>query len=377
MRSQRSLQLAIGEASAAATDPTRWTAFVEAIRAHTNSVAVSLFRPAPLPVGGTLASTGHHPGDVRLYFEHWIHRDPWNLAAQGRSIFTTPGEIRVGADYLSDADFRKTDYYNEHGRFVGAGHKMFLKVCTANDPALPAVHLTLSRTFSEQAFGEDERSSLAQLWPHLNSSVQTWAHLRNADMSRRLGEPCLAMLPLACWVLRADALVDYVNPAAEQLYREGSWLRMAAGKLTAVGDVVPARLANLIRLAAGGLASQHPVLVRTQWGRLRQLALRATPIAESSLFAAAWPHAQVLLSLNVPGDLGREDWVDELDGLTGKQRDVLRLLAGGLRLNDIAERLRIRPGTVKVHLRNIYAATGCQTQADLVRIALTGRLPGL
>lgn len=40
--------------------------------------------------------------------------------------------------------------------------------------------------------------------------------------------------------------------------------------------------------------------------------------------------------------------------LTPREREIAELICQGLRNGSIAKRLRIRPGTVKTHIRNIY-----------------------
>jgi len=56
---------------------------------------------------------------------------------------------------------------------------------------------------------------------------------------------------------------------------------------------------------------------------------------------------------------------DDLDRLTGREREVLELVGAGLTNAGIAERLWISPGTAKKHLDNIYAKLGVanRTQA--------------
>jgi DNA-binding CsgD family transcriptional regulator len=51
--------------------------------------------------------------------------------------------------------------------------------------------------------------------------------------------------------------------------------------------------------------------------------------------------------------------------LTPMERQVVDLLAGGLRNSDIAERLFIAPSTVKTHLGHAFAKLGVSTRAEL------------
>lgn len=56
--------------------------------------------------------------------------------------------------------------------------------------------------------------------------------------------------------------------------------------------------------------------------------------------------------------------------LTGRELDVLRLVAGGNRNRDIAERLFISEETVKVHVKHIMEKLGASDRTQAVAIAL-------
>lgn len=53
-----------------------------------------------------------------------------------------------------------------------------------------------------------------------------------------------------------------------------------------------------------------------------------------------------------------------------REREVLRLLAEGLRTSDIADRLYISAGTVEVHRRNIMRKLNLHTVAELTKYAI-------
>jgi DNA-binding NarL/FixJ family response regulator len=55
--------------------------------------------------------------------------------------------------------------------------------------------------------------------------------------------------------------------------------------------------------------------------------------------------------------------------LTNREREVLQLLAAGLRQDDIAERLFISRKTVGTHVSNIMRKLGVRTQAQAVAVA--------
>ncbi len=55
--------------------------------------------------------------------------------------------------------------------------------------------------------------------------------------------------------------------------------------------------------------------------------------------------------------------------MTTREVEVAGLVALGLRNREIAERLAISEGTVKIHLHNIYEKLGIDGRSQLVRLA--------
>lgn len=58
-----------------------------------------------------------------------------------------------------------------------------------------------------------------------------------------------------------------------------------------------------------------------------------------------------------------------LDVLTGREREIVALVAAGLSNDDIAERLYLSPSTVKTHINRAMTKLGARDRAQLVVIA--------
>lgn len=63
------------------------------------------------------------------------------------------------------------------------------------------------------------------------------------------------------------------------------------------------------------------------------------------------------------------DTANDGSGLTGREREVLQLLAEGKIMKEIAAILNVSPRTVEFHKNNIVAKTGLRTTAELARYA--------
>ncbi len=61
-------------------------------------------------------------------------------------------------------------------------------------------------------------------------------------------------------------------------------------------------------------------------------------------------------------------------GLTAREVEVLRRLAGGKTNNEIAEELYVSVRTVERHVANIYAKVGTRGRANATAYALTHHL---
>lgn len=57
-------------------------------------------------------------------------------------------------------------------------------------------------------------------------------------------------------------------------------------------------------------------------------------------------------------------------GLSGRQREILSLLAAGLSGEEIAGRLSLSPETVRTHMRNVMNKLAAQTRAHAIAIAI-------
>jgi DNA-binding NarL/FixJ family response regulator len=81
--------------------------------------------------------------------------------------------------------------------------------------------------------------------------------------------------------------------------------------------------------------------------------LRAVAAGESYLDASASP--------------GLRQWRDRRHELrlTPREREIMELVGQGLKNREIAERLSITPGTVKVHLMHVFEKTGARDRYEL------------
>lgn len=131
-------------------------------------------------------------------------------------------------------------------------------------------------------------------------------------------------------------------------------------------------------IAMNAAMKARPALVRTQvdyarlrvtrepsdsCGRARELLAQARPVAEELGLRPV---------LHAIDDLSRQA---ELDGLTRRELDILRIAATGSSNSRLAETLHISQSTVTTHLRSVFRKTGATNRTEASDYARrTGRL---
>lgn len=179
-------------------------------------------------------------------------------------------------------------------------------------------------------------------------------------------------------LLVGDGDITVVDAAArlpEALPPEVRVIVVTAGALEQIERDLGSDLAVL--LVTGGAPEDQrdaralPGLGLRAWGILSSdataEALRTAVRALAEGLVVVSPDAQSLL---LSGEAAREEQ-DAEDGvverLTGREGEVLRLLAQGLTNKEIAAALRISEHTVKFHVSSIYGKLGASNRTEAVR----------
>jgi DNA-binding NarL/FixJ family response regulator len=155
---------------------------------------------------------------------------------------------------------------------------------------------------------------------------------------------------------------------------------------------------GLQALAAVGRQRPTAVLVISQLPRLGPAALarqirRRHPAAHIVVVGNVQSKDAVVLPLDAPGEMvalslaspppatstepiRRPSGLALLRNLTSRERLILKLLAEGVTVREIASRLSVSQHTVRTHMQNLYAKLGAHSRLDVVRFAAEHGLVG-
>lgn len=368
------LNRAVTHLRGAATDFAQWQRFLHTTCVAMKAIGASLFYPAP-ERGGVIATMGNMVGQEDDYFRRWIHLDPWNQSEHAANLFKAAGDVRFGSEFITDVDFRRTEYYDGLARHTDSGHKLFLKVCDSLDPYSSTVHLALSRSFKQDPFDEQHKKALKWLWPGLRQAAHDCWALRVMSKHVHLVVDLVNQDPSPVWILRACGHIDFANSAALALMAHSPWIGTRHGKLVRVGTLDQTALLWPLSPERSNAIPSSLMTSVAKGGQVRSIRIQANSIEQAPLYRALWPLATGLMRLHMErseddGIAYRLQQVIQTYDLSVALGEVLDQLVRGHAPQQIATTRNVAVGTVRSQIAELRARTGTSRTTDLVRLVL-------
>lgn len=229
-----------------------------------------------------------------------------------------------------------------------------------------ATMISAFRTADQGAFGPSERGVLRRLTPHLARALQVRLTLHAASVGGPALIQALERAQLGMIVTDAGTRPVFMNTVARTHLAEGRML--VRNWRVAVEDAAGTTVLHQAVAAAAGKGIGGAVTLNESNGP-GVLSISISPLTGMSGAANAAGGEAILVIENRRTATG--DGLQQAYGLTPAETSLLTALVRGERLAEYAERTSVKLTTVKTHLRSLFAKTGEQRQADLIRRALS------
>lgn len=306
--------------------------------------------------------------DMRTLHAGWLHSG-WGIAAR-----TTPFNDVVSLSSSADlSSVQASPVYHDLLKPIGGGLSVLFRFQDAGSGDIIACR-SAERPLD---FSQTELARLRLLGAHLITASRVALTLRQAEQERRQSDSLLDGLPDGVILLDGSGRVLRTNRMAERLCGRESPLHLGRLGLSARDPIEEGRLRAAlttaleidrqrwadapsrapIRLAFSRPPPHHPLLARI---------LPGSAIGDPGEHAG--PH--VLVLLNDPEAVHIPDAAEirlRLS-LTPRESQLAAALARGSTLTDAARELGITPGTARQYLKSIFARTGTNSQAALMRL---------
>ncbi|MEI9851098.1 MAG: helix-turn-helix transcriptional regulator [Sphingomonas sp.] len=287
--------------------------------------------------------------DSAAIFGQHMHEHP-HLAYWSHATGAAQARVMTRSDFIADPAWSDTGLARDFYARVGAPHFMGLRLPT---PGPAEVHVALLR---DRDFADRERALLELLRPALANAYEAALALdgRERELARlRRG---LAAEGASLIALGADLAVRWMGAEAADAFAafvDPGW-RPGNGLPRAIEGWLRAQLSPASGSGARPAARRHFSAVRG--GR----ALTVRLLDEPGGYLLLLRERRLAIE---PGDLAAL-------GLPRRDAEVLAWLAQGHSNAAIADRLGVRPTTVKHALERIYARLGVTTRAAATALAV-------
>lgn len=293
---------------------------------------------------------------------------PWTLLIEG-ALVTIGVVARHQADF--DSARKCIEQLFPQGSATEPGDSYFAIVISgvslAADLAMDSGDFTAARQWIEM---HDRwlAWSGAHTWLAENRLLRARWHMLSAD-TRAAKQQADEALRLASeprqplWLARAHRVLGTIDLQEGRFESAGRHLRESvaiAGACAAVFDRAQSQVALAeLHISAGDHAAAKSLLDEA---------------GETCLQLGALPTLQRIAALDAEATTGLGAGPGVPDGLTAREREVLRLVASGMSNREIANELFLSPRTVERHIANIYIKIDAHSKAEATAYAALHRL---
>ena len=363
----------------AAAEPAGWSTFLGALGGALRAPAIGLFpfTPGSMNIRTSLC-VGHGP-EFLASFDAYYGRPEMNPYTQSVTPdMLAPGTVVRAEVLIPDRQLQRTEYFADWLRPQGIGAGAFAML--ASPGGAPLV-LSVGRPPTLGHLDMEELALLRMVTPHLERALGLGATLERLDTERKASEAALDLLAVGVILLDGIGRPVFLNRRASALVTVDDGLGVDRD---GVHGATPETTAALRRLVAeaGGTSSGHcagpggAIVLPRPSGR-RPLAALVSPIAPER-WRVTPGTALAALIVSDPDDVAAPPTavLRELWGLTAAEATVVREVVAGRNLKDAAAGLGVTVATVRSQLARIFAKTGTDRQAELVRVMATA-MPSL
>ncbi len=288
------------------------------------------------------------------YAENFTAHDDWTNRAKERPYVN---RVWNTEELLPSAEYERGIFYNEWISAMGDDTFHCMGSVMETDRGFGIIGLHRGR--SQVNFDSDSIKALNRNIVHLRRMLTVRARLVSDSTKMRGLVALLDSTPGAMLAVNSRERIVHANAAATALIDQGKMIRAVGGCLQSALPPFEAALAAAI---AGASDPETPIasVVTITSSAGRQLELTLAPVSDGGL-------RLVLVTGRDPDAAMRAALVplDARDLLAPRELLVARYVGMGLRNRQIADRMGLTEGTVKVYLHNLFAKVGVSTRTEL------------
>jgi len=371
MSDPRHISLLIGDIYDAVCDPSLWIRVLGGAAQFVGAQAGALlWRNAVSRSADVVHTFGIESPYAQSYAERYAKLDPTTTPMFLREV----GEVVSTTDLVPYSEFRETRFYKEWAQPQG-----LIDQAQANldKSATSFVHLSFWRNSDNGMVDEAARERMRLIVPHLRRAVLVGSLIDYRTAEAATFGDALDGIGAGLFFVDASGRIVHANASGHALLADGKLLRVNAGRLAPNDVAAEQGLYEIFSMAESGDAATGaamdtrgvavPLAARDGEHYVAHV-LPLTAGARRQAGAAYTAVAAVFVhkaTLDMPS---LQEVIAKLYKLTPTELRVLFAIVQVGGAPEVAEAMGISHSTVKTHLRRLFAKTGTDRQADLVKL---------
>jgi len=348
-----------------AADPDTWRTVLTQIADLTGSHGGILFGQSAEAVA--FDYNGRLSEECNQAYKERHVANPWNLAMSHQPV----GRVVLSDEVVPLAPLRRSLFFEEVLRPQDVAHNAMVALAARDDFC---VAFNLCRGDRQGPLDVGQTAWLQQLVPHMRRSIGLAFRVDGYRALREGQFGILDRLSVGVVLLDHRAYVLYANAAARALSASNGPIHLRRETATVHSPPHAQRLTSLIRAALRGVPSSSISVPRGNDEPPLTILVSSVRGKDMGRFAdLRMLDAAVMLFIIDPANRAGTppSLVMDAFGLTRAEARVALAVSSGLGIPEAAIRLGLSTNTVKTHLRRVFAKTGVDRQADLVRLMTT------
>jgi DNA-binding CsgD family transcriptional regulator len=370
----------------AAVDQQAWGAVLSELSAALGGPAIQLSLRIRVVEPAMLARPPIEPGPVyRIHLDERYHEIflrlantdlPW-ASIDRRAVverFARASEM-VGAQL--EHELEQSAFYREFMKPQGLALESPICHLIASAGPRPLAGMVLYRREGCRPFGPPDFELLDLLVPHLRRAYRIHRRLGDARHEQRALREVLDRLPSGVILLDEDSRTVLTNRSADQILGLEDGIRLDHGRPrlddSAQDRAFQQLLAEAMQMRAQRGRSYGRTLSVTRPSGRRSYPMMVGPLLAPPPGTSLREAVAIVFVADPEGSqISTAEVLEGLYDLTPAEADLLRLLAEGRSLEEVAEQRGVTMNTARSQLKQVFAKTDTRRQGELVRLVLTG-----
>ncbi len=343
-----------------AADPEYWDTALDSMTTHFHGEHALLFATdASRPGPGLLKASAGLDAEGIARFASPMTAPLWHEWAE----LLPKGKVVSSAEQIADRDLERSEIYNELVRPANGFYAMSVQ---HNHSAAP-FHLITCRRRNVGAFASNEVRLMESMVSHVATAIELQHRVSAAEHRADGLASVIEKMADGAIVLDETQQPLLFNARAVEILDQNDGLLLGRGGLRAATASLTEQLQDAITVVGTSPTSDGRRVYLPRPSTRLPLLLHIAPIwrlhasepglrAPRTVIFIREPDAALKIDTSALGDVFR---------LTPRESEIAALVAGGINVENIAERFDLTTGTVRFNLKRIFDKTGVRTQAAL------------